>query len=260
MVKERLQKVLASAGIASRRRCEELILEGAVTVNRKVVDRLPVFVDPEKDIITAYGKRIRPAPKLYYILNKPKGVISTSNDQQGRPKAVDMVPAQERVFCVGQLDADTMGLIILTNDTELANRLTHPRYKVPNIYVVRVKGEITIEAVDKLKKGIWLAEGKTEQALVKILQKSRDESLVEVTIKQGLNRQIRRMFAKIGFRVRSLRRTAIGNLTVKGLNVGQSRVLNKSEIEYLQRIGDRIQKTGGRRLMTKEKRAESREK
>jgi pseudouridine synthase len=260
MVKERLQKFLASAGIASRRRCEELILEGAVTVNRKVVDKLPVFVDPEKDIITAYGKRVRPAPKLYYMLNKPKGVITTSNDKQGRPKAVDMVLARERVFCVGQLDADTMGLIILTNDTELANRLTHPRYKVPKTYIVRVKGEINIEAVDKLKKGIWLAEGKTEEASLKILQKSRDESLVEVTIKQGLNRQIRRMFAKIGFRVRSLRRTAIGNLTVKGLSVGQSRVLNKSEIEYLQRIGDRIQKTGGRRLMTKEKRVESREK
>lgn len=238
MAKERLQKILASAGIASRRRCEELILEGAITVNRKVVDKLPVFADPEKDLITAYGKKVGPAPKLYYLLNKPKGVICTSHDPQGRPKAIDLVPARERIFCVGRLDADTMGLIILTNDTELTNRLTHPRYKIPKTYVVRVKGEITAEAVNKLKTGIWLAEGKTKEASVKVLKKSRDESLVEVSIKQSLNHQIHRMFAKIGFRVRSVRRTTIGNLTAKNLGIGEFRPLNKAEVAQLNKMAD----------------------
>ena len=128
--KQRLQKVLAAAGVESRRKCEELILDGEVRVNRKVIEELPAFVDPENDVITVRGRRIQPAEKVYYLLNKPKGVICTNCDPQGRKKAIDLIDCRERIFCVGRLDADTTGLIILTNDSELTNKLTHPKYKI----------------------------------------------------------------------------------------------------------------------------------
>lgn len=133
MGEERLQKVLAAAGVASRRRCEELIRDGAVRVNRKVVDKLPAFVDPEKDIITVNDRKISIARKVYFLLNKPRGVICTNSDPQGRKKAIDIVRARERIFCIGRLDIDSTGIIILTNDSELANRLTHPRLSLIHI-------------------------------------------------------------------------------------------------------------------------------
>jgi 23S rRNA pseudouridine2605 synthase len=236
MSEQRLQKVLAAAGVASRRKCEELILEGAVRVNGGVVDKLPVFVDTEKDMITVNGKEIRPVRMVYYLLNKPKGVICTSSDPQGRKKAIDLVPARERIFCVGRLDADTTGLIILSNDNELANRLTHPRYKLSKTYVAAVKGGIQGEQIEKLKKGVWLAEGKTAKAAVKILRRSHRESLIEITIRQGLNRQVRRMLAKVGLAVKSLKRTRIGKITDRGIGIGKFRPLAKAEIAYLRKI------------------------
>ena len=231
----RLQKVLAAAGVDSRRKCEELILDGAVRVNRKVVDKLPAFVDPEKDLIIVKGRKIHAAQKVYFLLNKPKGVICTNRDPQGRKKAIDLVSARERIFCVGRLDADTTGIIILTNDSELANRLAHPRYGLAKTYVVRVKGEIAGERLEKLKRGIWLAEGKTGRASVKILKRGHKESLIEVTIRQGLNRQVRRMLAKVGLPVRTLTRTRIGKLSSRGLGVGNFRALTKAEVAYLKK-------------------------
>ena len=233
MGEERLQKVLAAAGIASRRRCEELILEGVVRVNGKLVDKLPAFVDPEKDIITVNGREISAVRKVYFLLNKPKGVICTNFDPQGRKKAIDIVGVRERIFCVGRLDIDSTGLIILTNDSELANRLTHPRYGLSKTYVVGVKGEVGGEQAEKLKKGTWLAEGKTSRAAVKILRRSHTESLIEVTIREGLNRQVRRMFAKVGLSVKSLKRTQIGKLDARGIGVGKFRALTKAEVAYL---------------------------
>jgi len=235
MAEQRLQKVLAAAGIASRRKCEELIVDGVVRVNRQVVDELPAFVDADKDIITVNGKRIHSAVKEYYLLNKPKGVICTNSDPQGRKKAVDIVYSKSRIFCVGRLDMDTGGLIILTNDSELTNKLTHPRYELAKTYVAHVKGEITGEEVEKLKKGIWLAEGKTNKAAVKVLKRNYKESLVQITIRQGINRQIRRMLARVGLNVKSLKRLKIGKLTDRGIGVGQYRKLTASEIKYLQK-------------------------
>ncbi|MBA7715618.1 Ribosomal large subunit pseudouridine synthase B [subsurface metagenome] len=235
MAEQRLQKVLAAAGVDSRRKCEELILDGAVRVNRKVVDRLPAFVDPEKDVITVNGKKIHAAQKVYFLLNKPKGVICSNRDPQGRKKAIDIIPTRQRIFCVGRLDIDTTGIIILTNDSELANRLTHPRYGLAKTYVVRVKEQIHGEAVEKLKKGIWLAEGKTGRASVKILKRSHKESLIEITIRQGLNRQVRRMLARVGLPVKSLKRTRIGKLNTRGLGVGKFRTLTKAEVAYLKK-------------------------
>ena len=233
--KERLQKLLAAAGIDSRRNCEQLILEGQVTVNGRTVDTLPAFADAEADDIRVNGRRIPKPQKIYILLNKPKGVICTSRDPQGRTKAIDLVDVNERIFCVGRLDGDTVGALLLTNDSELTNRLTHPRYELPKVYQVRVRGRMEGEAIDQLKKGVWLAEGRTGKAAVKVLKKLREETILEVRIQQGLNRQIRRSFARLGYKVRELKRTQIGSITLKGLQVGAYRHLTKPEIAYLYR-------------------------
>jgi 23S rRNA pseudouridine2605 synthase len=235
MARQRLQKVLAATGVDSRRNCEQLILSGLVRVNRKVVNKLPAFVDPDQDVITVDGKEIRPPRKVYYLLNKPKAVVCTSSDPQGRTRAIDLVPARERISCVGRLDIDTTGLILLTNDSELANRLMHPRYKLARTYVARVKGQIGKEAVERLKRGIWLAEGKASAAAVAILRRGPAESLVEITVRQGLNRQIRRMLAKVGLPTKSLKRTKIGHLTSRGLGIGKFRALTEAEVTGLKR-------------------------
>lgn len=235
MSEQRLQKVMAAAGVDSRRKCEELILEGAVRVNRKVVDTLPTFVDPDQDIITVNGKKIHAVGKVYFLLNKPKGVVCTNSDPQGRKKAIDIIRASERIFCVGRLDIDSTGLIILTNDNELTNRLTHPRYELAKTYVATVKGQIPPDAIAKLKKGIWLSEGKTGRAAVKILKRSQRQSTLELTISQGLNRQVRRMLAKVGMSAKSLKRTHIGKLNTRGLGVGRFRALTRTEVGYLKK-------------------------
>jgi 23S rRNA pseudouridine2605 synthase len=234
--KQRLQKVLASAGVESRRKCEEMILDGEVRVNRKVIEELPAFVDPENDVITVRGRRIQPAEKVYYLLNKPKGVICTNFDPQGRKKAIDLIDCRERIFCVGRLDADTTGAIILTNDSELSNRLTHPRYELDKTYEVKLKGRIEGASLEKLKKGTWLSEGKTSRAGVKVLKRSYEESVVQIIIRQGLNRQVRRMMARVGYKVKSLRRVRIGNIGLKGLGIGGFRKLSTGQVKYLKRI------------------------
>ncbi len=239
MTKQRLQKILAAAGIASRRHCEDLILEGAVRVNRKVVDTIPAFADPQNDLITVNSKKIRAAAKVYFLLNKPKGVICTNADPQGRKKAIDLIPSKQRIFCVGRLDIDTSGLIILTNDSELANKLTHPKYQISKTYLATVKGQIDPEAVAKLKKGVWFAEAKTSAASIKVLKRSYNESSLQIKIHQGLNRQVRRMLAKVGLNVKSLKRTKIGRLTTRGIGVGRFRSLTKTEIQYLKRVTEK---------------------
>jgi 23S rRNA pseudouridine2605 synthase len=235
MTEQRLQKILASAGIDSRRKCEELILEGAVEVNNKVVDTLPAFADQDKDIIKVNGRKIHFGQKVYFLLNKPKGVICTNSDPEGRRKAIDLVPNDKRVFCVGRLDAETTGIIILTNDNELANKLTHPKFGLSKTYVAGIKGEISAAQVEKLKKGVWLAEGKTGKAAVKVMRRGHLESIIEISIKQGLNRQVRRTLAGVGLPVKSLRRTKIGRITDRGLGIGQFRKLTNSEITYLRK-------------------------
>ncbi len=244
MAGQRLQKVLAAAGVASRRKCEELILEGAVRVNGKVADTLPVFVDADRDVITVGGRKIRPERKVYFLLNKPKGVICTNSDPQGRKKAIDIVRCRERIFCVGRLDVDTKGLIILTNDSELTNRLTHPRYGVLKTYVARVKGQVESGVIEKLKKGVWIAGGKTGpsaalrtgRAGVKVLKRGRDESLLEMTIGEGRNRQVRLMLLRMGLKVKSLKRVRIGKIDDRGIGVGKFRALTRAEVAYLRKV------------------------
>ncbi|HIJ70722.1 MAG TPA: rRNA pseudouridine synthase [Planctomycetes bacterium] len=227
---------MAAAGVASRRKCEELITDGVVRVNRKTIDELPAFADPETDIITVQGKKIRPAEKVYFLLNKPKGVICTNFDPAGRKKAVDLIDCPRRIFCAGRLDADTTGAIIITNDSDLANRLTHPRYELPKTYEVKIRGRIEGESLEKLKKGVWLAEGKTGRAAVKVIRRTASESFVQLTIRRGLNRQVRRTIAKLGYKVKALKRTKIGNITIKDLPLGTYKKLTKSHINYLKKI------------------------
>lgn len=231
--RQRLQKILAAAGINSRRKCEELILEGAVSVNGKIIDALPAFADLEKDDIRVHGRRLPKPKKYYFLLNKPKGVICTSSDPMGRRKATDLIDCQERIFCVGRLDADTTGALILTNDSELVNRLTHPKYELPKTYVVKIRGRMEGESLEKIKAGIWLAEGKTARASVKVVRRSHLETILELTIRQGLNRQIRRSFARLGFKVKELKRIKIGKIQVKGLSLGSYRKLTSGQVSYL---------------------------
>jgi len=242
--KERLQKVLAAAGVDSRRRCEELILAGAVKVNKQVVATLPAFVDTEKDTITVHGRSLRPLQKVYYLLHKPRGVICTNSDPQGRRRAIDLVPDKQRVFCVGRLDIDTSGLVVVTNDTELANRLTHPRYGVAKRYIVVVEGRVEDGHVEKLKKGVWLSEGKAMTSAIKVLHVGTQESMLEITLKQTLNRQIRRMLARVGLEVKTMKRTRIGRLDIRGLGPGRWRMLTGKEVEHLKKPAGLSSKPG----------------
>jgi 23S rRNA pseudouridine2605 synthase len=236
MVRQRLQKILASAGVGSRRKCEQLILEGSVSVNHKAVNSLPVFADPEKDLITVNGQKVKQTQRVYFLLNKPRGVVCTNSDPAGRKKAIDLVPSNQRIFCAGRLDADTTGLIIISNDSELTNKLTHPKYELPKTYVVTVRGRVEGVQVEKLKKGIWLAGTKTKRSSVKVLKRGLKESVLEIVIRQGLNRQIRRMLARVGLKVKSLKRTKIGKIDLRGIGVGKCRPLKKTELAYLNRI------------------------
>lgn len=232
---QRLQKILANAGVDSRRKCEELIQEGLVTVNGRVVDTLPAFANPNTDDIRVDGHRLKQPRKVYFLLNKPKGVICTSFDPQHRAKAVDLIDTPERIMCVGRLDADTTGAIILTNDSELVNHLTHPRYELPKTYQVTLRGRMEGDDIEKIKKGVWLSEGKTERAAIKVLRKSNEDTLLEVSIRQGLNRQVRRTFAHLGYKVKALKRTQIGNIVLKGLAPGAYQRLTSAQIAYLKR-------------------------
>jgi len=228
---ERLQKVLARAGIASRRACEELIAAGRVTVNG-VVAELGRRVDPDRDEIEVDGALVAVAPGLvHYLLNKPAGVITTAADPQGRPTVVGLVPDEPRVFPVGRLDADTEGLLILTNDGALAQRLTHPRYGVEKEYVAEVVGAPSPAAVRALRRGVELDDGMTEPARVALVA----PSVLRIVIHEGRNRQVRRMCEAVGHPVSRLVRIRIGPIADRRLGPGRWRPLAAEEVRALAR-------------------------
>ena len=255
---ERLQKVMADAGVASRRDCELAIRAGRVRVNGRRVTSLPCLVEPGRDLIELDGvvidTRCRAAipsrRNLYLMLNKPRGVISTARDPEGRPNVVAMVgravPPGERVYPVGRLDADSTGLVLLTNDGELAHRLAHPRHGVAKEYRVTVQGQLTPEALARLSKGLYLADANdpsrgaklARPERLRVLHQKRDRSrgdlaLVSVTLREGQNREIRRLFARVGVKVRRLERVALGPLQLGGLPSGRHRALRAPEVEAL---------------------------
>jgi 23S rRNA pseudouridine2605 synthase len=227
---ERLQKVLASVGWGSRRACEELIAAGRVTVNGEVAV-LGRRVDPDRDLVEVDGAPIGVRPGLvYYLLNKPEGVVTTSKDTHGRPTVVDLVPADPRVFSVGRLDADTSGLLLLTNDGELANRIAHPRHGVDKEYLAEVDGgRVPPGAVRRLRDGVELDGGLTAPAKVS----QPEPGLLRITIHEGRNRQVRRMCAAVGHPVKRLVRTRIGPITDRALRPGAWRELTSEERKAL---------------------------
>ncbi len=233
--KVRLQKFLAEAGIAARRKCEEMILEGLVEVNGKVVDSLPAFVEPDKDTVKVNGRRVKMPGRVYFLLNKPKNVICTNFDPQGRKRAIDLVDTPFRVVCVGRLDTDTTGAIILTNDSELVNRMTHPRYELPRTYEIRIRGSMDDTAIEKFKRGSWLSGGKGGSSQVRVIRRNNMETLLEVTIQGRLHSDIRLVMHRAGYKVLSIRRTRIGAITLKDTPLGCSRPLTKAQVDYLKK-------------------------
>jgi 23S rRNA pseudouridine2605 synthase len=227
----RLQKVLAQAGIGSRRVCEDLIDRRRVRVNGEVAV-LGRRVDPEADVIEVDGAQIGvKAGLVHYLLNKPKGAITTASDTHGRPTVIDLVPAEPRVFPVGRLDADSEGLLLLTNDGDLTHRLTHPSFGVDKEYLVSVQGEPHRGAIRRLREGVELEDGITRPAKVAVL----DANLLRITIHEGRNRQVRRMCEAVGFPVVRLVRTRIGTLTDRTLVPGAWRALSQDEVRALER-------------------------
>lgn len=235
---ERLQKVLAHAGVASRRHCEELIVQGKVQVNGQVVRELGTRVDPDRDRIVVNGRPIRAEQHVYLMLNKPTGVITSVSDPQGRRVVTDLLKGQkERVYPVGRLDYNTSGLLLLTNDGELANKLAHPSYEIDKVYRAWVKGVPSLEKLSKLAKGIMLEDGMTAPGEARMVKKTpgNEKALLEIIIHEGRNRQVRRMCAAIGHPVIELERIRLGFLTLEGLAQGQYRPLTSAEVERLKR-------------------------
>jgi 23S rRNA pseudouridine2605 synthase len=237
---ERLQKVIAHAGVASRRKAEELILEGKVKVNGKTERELGTKVSGT-DKIEVNGIQIERENKVYHLLYKPRGVISAVTDDKDRKVVTDFFPhIPERIYPVGRLDYDTSGLLLLTNDGEFANLLTHPRYNIDKTYVARLKGIPPKFKLKELEKGITLEDGKTAPAKVKILniEKKQDKSIVEITIHEGKNRQVKRMFEAIGYQVQKLKRERFAFLDLHGLNAGESRELTPHEVKQLRALAE----------------------
>lgn len=234
---ERLQKYLAHAGIASRREAEKMIQQGLVKVNGKTITELGYKVNTD-DKITVQGQELkRKENKVYLILNKPIQVVTTLDDPQKRTKVTDLLKnIPERVYPVGRLDYNTEGLLLLTNDGELAYRLTHPKFKVAKTYLAKVKGQVQKSSLERLKKGVHLDDGITQPALVRIVKQDKEETVLEIIIHEGRKRQVRRMCEKIGHPVRALQRIKFGPLELKELKPGEYRALTTSEILTLKKV------------------------
>ncbi len=235
-MEERLQKYLAECGVASRRKCEELILQGKVKVNNQIVTELGVKVNPEKDIVKFEDKEIKPTSKMVYILlNKPIGYVTTADDQFGRDTVLDLVKVKERIVPVGRLDMYTSGALILTNDGDFVYKVTHPKHEIEKTYTVTVKGIIKNEEVEQLRKGVKIDDYITKPAKVKILKTDIEKNIsrLEIVIHEGKNRQVRKMCESVGRKVLALHRSKIGKIGVKDIELGKWRYLKDREIQEL---------------------------
>jgi len=256
MAQERLQKILAEAGLGSRRSCETLITQGRVTVDGRTVSELGAKADPARQTVTCDGERVRPAKKLYYLLNKPQGYVCTNDDPEGRPRAIDLLPAgarDRRLFTVGRLDVATEGLLILTNDGDFAQRVAHPRHETARTYEARVRGEFTNAAKRQLLEGVWILGHLCAATWVKIVHRKEPVSVIRITLREGRNREVRRMLAKTGHQVLHLRRIRIGDVEDRSLRPGKWRRLTDEEIRSF--LGDPVNpaRRRKRRKLTKGK-------
>lgn len=235
-MEERLQKYLANSGVASRRKCEELILQGKVEVNGKVVTELGTKINPEEDIVKFNGKEVKQVEKMVYILlNKPIGYVTTADDQFGRETVLDLVKVKERIVPVGRLDMYTSGALILTNDGDFVYKVTHPKHEIEKTYTVTVKGIVQNSEVEQLRKGVKIDDYITKPAKVKILKTDieKDISRLEITIHEGKNRQVRKMCEAVNRKVLALHRSKIGGIGVKDIELGKWRYLRENEIQKL---------------------------
>lgn len=235
-MEERLQKYLANNGIAARRKCEEYILEGRVKVNGNIVTELGTKIDPDKDTIEFDNKKVEKVEEhVYILLNKPIGYVTTTKDQFNRPTVLDLVKIKEKILPVGRLDMYTSGALLLTNDSEFINKITHPSNEINKTYTVTVKGIVTNEDIEKLKNGVKIDDYISGKAQAKILKTDEEKQIsrVQITIHEGKNREVRKMCEAIGKKVLALHRRKIGNLDVKKLEIGSWRYLSKKEVQEL---------------------------
>ncbi|MEW6356061.1 MAG: pseudouridine synthase [Planctomycetota bacterium] len=239
MAQIRLQKILADAGIGSRRRCEQLIMEGRISVRGKVVTELGTKADANADDIRFDGAPLRAEQKVYFIVNKPRGYICSSASE-GKKRVIDLLAERipQRIYPVGRLDVDSEGLIILTNDGALANRLAHPRYGVEKTYLVKVEGRPDAKDLEKLSKGIYLAEGRTAGIQAHIGGRDGRFTWLEVVLREGKNREVRRVLVRLGYSVKRLRRTAIAGIEDPRLKPGEFRRLTRTEVDRLRKAGN----------------------
>jgi 23S rRNA pseudouridine2605 synthase len=240
----RVQRYLAAAGLGSRRKCEEYVVAGRVSVDGQVVRDLGTRVDPQTQEVRVDGEVVRRDPPRYFLLNKPRGYLCTNSDPAGRPRAIDLLPhGTPRLFTVGRLDESSEGLILLTNDGELAHRLAHPRFQVPRTYALQVAGRPTPEIFATLKEGLYFQEGRFHVHWVKRVGTKGNSTFLQVGLSHGQNREIRRLFARVGHKVMSLRRIAFGPLTLGRLAEGRFRPLTSSELSAVRELA----KAGPRR-------------
>jgi 23S rRNA pseudouridine2605 synthase len=239
MMEERLQKVMAELGVASRRKCEELILQGKVSVDGQIITELGTKVDKQSAIIYVEGIKVtNEVKKVYILLNKPIGYITSAKDQFDRPTVLDLISGiNVRLYPVGRLDYDTEGLLILTNDGDLTFKITHPSHNITKTYTALVNGRVQEDTIELFKTGIVIDDYKTAPAKLEILKYMGNDTLINITIHEGKNRQVRKMCEAIGHSVLRLKRISIGNLKLGDLSTGHYRHLNKEEIEYLYSIG-----------------------
>lgn len=240
IMEERLQKYMARCGVASRRKCEEIILSNKVKINDNIVNELGVKIDPSKDKVFYNGKRILPEEnKLYIMLNKPEGYITSVKDEKGRKTILDLVKVNERIYPIGRLDYDSSGLILLTNDGDIYNKIIHPRVEVEKKYITLCKGVFSDEEIKKFENGIDIGGYITANAKIKLIDKEKDKktntvnSLVEIIIHEGKNRQIRKMCSALGHEVITLKRVAVGDIKLGYLKRGEWRNLTEDELNYI---------------------------
>ncbi|MFQ3592124.1 MAG: pseudouridine synthase, partial [Gemmataceae bacterium] len=230
----RLNKFLAHAGLGSRRHCDDLIASGRIRVDGHVVREMGTRIDPQTAQVELDGQPVRPERHVYWLVNKPVGYLCTNHDPDGRPRAIDLVPhVGERVYTVGRLDEDSEGLLLLTNDGDLAFKLMHPRFGIHKTYLVQVAGKPSKEDLEKLLQGVWLSDGHVKAKRVKRLKTQGESTWLEIVLTEGKNREIRRMLAKLEHKVMRLKRVALGPIKLDRLRKGKARKLKPEEVELL---------------------------
>jgi len=247
----RLQRLLASAGFGSRRQCEDLIETGRVEIDGSIVTQLGSVVDPKTQKVKVDGVLLKKQKLVYYAVNKPVGFVTTNRDPQGRPRVIDLVPPSERVFPVGRLDRSSEGLLLLTNDGELSQKLTHPKFGVRKVYRVTVAGKVDFESMKKMRQGIYIAEGFVKVEGAKLLKTRSRATEMEIILREGKNREIRRILARLGHKVQTLRRIAVGPLKLGDLPQGAYRLLSTQEVDKLWRSVEIAEQTAADSPMKK---------